>query len=112
MLQNGTTHKRTKKNVYCNTRGLVEQGVLGIVIGVVIGSGFLKVKWLHLTGEVGKSVRSSCQIFSGFNIPKLLKSVNFLQSYSKNKKLEVFWGAQGNRAKNYNLSCFKVSVGR
>jgi len=24
--------------VYCNTRGLVEQGVLGIVIGVVIGS--------------------------------------------------------------------------
>jgi len=24
--------------VYCNTRGLIEQGVLGIVIGVVIGS--------------------------------------------------------------------------
>ena len=40
MLQNGTTkvNKRTKKNVNCNTRGLVEQGVLGIVIGVVIGS--------------------------------------------------------------------------
>ena len=40
MLQNGTTkvNKRTKKNVYSNTRGLVEQGVLGIVIGVVIGS--------------------------------------------------------------------------
>ena len=40
MLQNGTTkvNKRTKKNVYCNTKGLVEQGVLGIVIGVVIGS--------------------------------------------------------------------------
>ena len=40
MLQNGTTqvNKRTKKNVYCNTRGLVEQGVLGIVIGVVTGS--------------------------------------------------------------------------
>ena len=31
-------NKRTNKNVYCNTRGLVEQGVLGIVIGVVIGS--------------------------------------------------------------------------
>jgi len=32
MLRNGTTkvNKRTKKNVYCNTRGLVEQGVLGI----------------------------------------------------------------------------------
>jgi len=40
MLQNGTSrvNKRTNKNVYCNTRGLVEQGVLGIVIGVVIGS--------------------------------------------------------------------------
>ena len=40
MLQNGTTkvNKRTKKNVYCNTSGLVEQGVLGIVIGVVICS--------------------------------------------------------------------------
>jgi len=32
MLQNGTTNvnKRTKKNVYCNTRGLIKQGVLGI----------------------------------------------------------------------------------
>jgi len=40
MLQNETTrvNKRTKKNEYCNTRELVEQGVLGIVIGVVIGS--------------------------------------------------------------------------
>ena len=40
MLQNGMTkvNKRTKKNVYYNTRGLVEQGELGIVIGVVIGS--------------------------------------------------------------------------
>jgi len=24
--------------VYCNSRGLIEQGVVGIVIGVVIGS--------------------------------------------------------------------------
>ena len=38
--------------------------------------GFLKVKWLHLTGEVGKSVIYSCQIFSGFNIPKF--SMNLL----------------------------------
>ena len=40
MLLNVATkvNKRTKKNVYCNTGGLVEQGVLGIVIGVVIGS--------------------------------------------------------------------------
>ena len=34
--------------------------------------GFPKVKWLHMTGEVG-SVRYSCQIFSGFNEPKIIK---------------------------------------
>jgi len=51
---------------------------------------FPKVKWLHPTGEMDKSVRCSCQILSGFNIPKLLNSVNVLQSYSKNKKVDVF----------------------
>jgi len=36
--------------------------------------GFPKVKWLHLTGEVmDKSVRFSFQIFSRFNIPKVIK---------------------------------------
>ena len=35
--------------------------------------GFPKGKWLHLTGEVDKSVRFSCQIFSGFNLPKVIK---------------------------------------
>jgi len=49
---------------------------------------FPKVKWLQLTVEVDKSVRSSCQIFSGLNLPKLLKSVNFWQSYSKKKKVD------------------------
>jgi len=37
--------------------------------------GFPKVKWLHLTGEMDKSVRFSCQIFSGFHVPKI--TVNF-----------------------------------
>jgi len=32
--------------------------------------GLLKVKWLHLTGEADRSVRFSCPIFSGFNMPK------------------------------------------
>ena len=32
-----------------------------------------------------------CQIFSGFDIAKSSKSVNFWQSYSKNKKVDVFW---------------------
>jgi len=39
--------------------------------------GFFKVKWLHLTGEVEKSVRFPSEIFSGFNVSKSLRSVNF-----------------------------------
>ena len=34
--------------------------------------GFLKVKWLHLTGEVDKTVRYSCEIFSELNILKII----------------------------------------
>jgi len=56
--------------------------------------GFPKVKWLHLTGEVDKSVRYLCQIFSGFNIPKLIKIGQFLTELLKNKKVDVF-GTQG-----------------
>jgi len=35
--------------------------------------GFPKIKWLHVTGEVDKSVRVSCRIFSGFNGPQIIK---------------------------------------
>jgi len=35
--------------------------------------GFLKVKWLHLTSEVDKPERFSRQIFSGINVPKIIK---------------------------------------
>ena len=35
--------------------------------------GFPKVKWLHLTGEEDKSVRHSFEIFSVFNILKIIK---------------------------------------
>ena len=35
--------------------------------------GFLKVKWLQYTGNVGKCTSCRCQIFSGFNIPKIIK---------------------------------------
>ena len=34
---------------------------------------FSKVKWLHVTGEVDKSVRRSRQMFSGLNLPKIIK---------------------------------------
>jgi len=36
--------------------------------------GFPKVKWLHLTGEVDKSVTFSSPIFSGFTVPKIIKT--------------------------------------
>jgi len=47
--------------------------------------GFPKVKWLLLTAEVDISVRFLCQIFSGFNVPKKLKSVNFFKVIKKLK---------------------------
>ena len=35
--------------------------------------GFPKVKWLHLTGEVDRSIRFACKIFSRLYIPKINK---------------------------------------
>jgi len=56
-----------------------------------------KLKWLHLTGEVDKSVRCSCQTFSthvklspDLTHQNLLKSVNFWQSYSQIKRWTFF----------------------
>ena len=47
--------------------------------------GFPKVKWLHLTGEMDKSVRFLCQIFLGFNMPKIIKIDSFLRVNQKIK---------------------------
>ena len=60
--------------------------------------GFAKVKWLHQTSEVDKAVRFSCKIFTGFNVQKSLKSVNFWQSYSTNEKVDFLGGTQGTYA--------------
>jgi len=49
-----------------------------------------KVKWLHLTGEIDKSVTSSCLIFSEFNIPKIIKISQFLIELFK--KVDVLGG--------------------
>ena len=35
--------------------------------------GFPEVQWLHLTGEVDKSVRFACQIISVFSTPEIIK---------------------------------------
>jgi len=35
--------------------------------------GFPKVKWLHLACEVDIFIRCSCQIFSGFNVAKIIE---------------------------------------
>jgi len=48
-----------------------------------------------LTGEVNKSVKCLCQIFSGFNIPKIIKIVQiFTELFLKNKK-GTFFGDTG-----------------
>jgi len=39
--------------------------------------GFPKVKWLHLTGEVDKSVRVHVKFSPDLTYQKVLKSVNF-----------------------------------
>ena len=46
-------------------------------------SGFPKVKWLHKTREVDKSVSYSCKIFSGFDVQKLIKIGFFLTKLLK-----------------------------
>jgi len=53
---------------------------------------FPKVKWLHLIGEVDKSVSCSRQIFSGFDVPKILKIGQFLTELLKKlqKRLTFF----------------------
>jgi len=56
---------------------------------------FPKVKWLHLTGEVDKSVRCSCQILSGFNIPKIIKIGQFLTQLFKKIKRWAFFMTPG-----------------
>ena len=44
---------------------------------------FPNEKWLHMTGEVDKSVRYSRPIFSGFNRPKNIKIGQFLTELFK-----------------------------
>jgi len=56
------------------------------------------VKWLHLTYKVDKFIWCSCQIFSGFNIAKVIKICQFLHSYSKIKRW-TFFGTQGGNIK-------------
>jgi len=61
--------------------------------------GFPKVKWLHLTGEVDKSVRFSCQIFSGFNIPEITKIGQILAVIKKQKGGRFGEGTVGSKCK-------------
>ena len=52
------------------------------------------VKWLRLTGEVDKFVKLSCQIFSGFNVPKVIKIGYSLTELFKKIKMRTFCGTQ------------------
>jgi len=55
--------------------------------------GFPEAKWLHLTGEVDKSLQvAGVEFFSGFSIPKITKKrLIFDKGIPKKiKKLDVF----------------------
>ena len=53
--------------------------------------GFPKVKWLQYTSKVGKCMQViDVNFFRISYTKKSLKSVNFWQSYFKNKKVDVF----------------------
>jgi len=54
--------------------------------------GFPKVKWLHLTGEMDKSVTFHVKFSPYLTFQKSLKSVNFSHSYSKNKRWTFLGG--------------------
>jgi len=56
---------------------------------------FLKVKWLQLTGAMGKSKSFRCRIFSQFQ--HIIKIRSFLVTKlfkNKNKKIDCFFGTQ------------------
>ena len=59
--------------------------------------GFPKVKWLHLTVEVGKCVRWSCQIFSGFNLPKIIINRLIFDKVIQKIKRWTFFGGGTDR---------------
>ena len=56
--------------------------------------GFPKVKWLHLSGEVNKSVICSYQIFSGFNVPNIYLNRLIFDRVIQKIKRWTFFGTQ------------------
>jgi len=56
--------------------------------------GFLKVQWLHVTGEADKSVSCSCEIFSGLYVPKIIKIGQFLTVLLKKSNGGRFLGTR------------------
>jgi len=52
--------------------------------------GFPKVKWLQYTGKMGKCIGFDVKFSQDLTHQKSLKLVTFWQSYSKNKKVDVF----------------------
>jgi len=56
--------------------------------------GFPKAKWLQYTGGVGKCTTADVKFSQDLACQKSLQWVNFWQSYSKNKKVDVYLGTQ------------------
>ena len=65
-------------------------------------------QYVHgLTGEMDKSVRCLCEIFWVFNVPKLLKLVNFDRVIRKIKRW-TFWGHSVYTVKKFRYAWVRV----
>ena len=71
--------------------------------------GFTRVKWLQYTGKVGKCTSYQCQIFSGFNTPKIIKNRLIFDRVIAEARLEhSTYKSQVRRPTNSILPCHHV----
>ena len=71
---------------------------------------FLDFPRLHLTGGVYKSVRFSCEIFSGFNVPKIIKLGFLLTELFKKIKRWTFFSETVYIYPTTVLLCLELSL--
>ena len=70
--------------------------------------GFPKVKWLQYRGEVDNCTSYWCQMFSGFNTPKIIKIGKFFESVIWKIKRWTFCATQCNMIYLYDDIMFGV----
>jgi len=71
---------------------------------------FLDFPRLHLTGGVYKSVRFSCEIFSGFNVPNIIKLGFLLTELFKRIKKWTFFLRHGVYLHNHSSTVLRALI--